>query len=559
MVKYKSNHFINLVFYQMLPIFDCLSTMNKKLSAANPMKKILTLCLLTVFGSAGAQIIITNADMPVVNDTLRYSTTSTVVNVNQTGADYNWDFSKLIVEHQEIQHYYAPFQTPYILQFGFTATYGIEENNFALGAAGGVASEVFGFYKNNSSASVMIGRGATIQSLPLGITYAPRDTIFKFPLSYLKTYSGSFSGEASLLGLGSLKQTGTRNTTVDGWGSITTPFGIFQCIRVKSVIVETDSVVFNGFGFPVPNNRTEYKWLAKNQHFPILEVIVNDLTSVQTVRYRDQYRPEAYINNANFTASKTLAQRSDTVNINNQSYGTPTNFTWTITPGTFRFVGGTNASSASPRVMFDNVGTYSVKLKVNYEGGMDDTLKSNYITVAEAPKALFGASTRFSKRNEIVYLIDSSLGAPNSWTWTITPTTYEYVAGTSNKSKNPMVVFSAYGNYQVQLQITGPLGSNTLIKPDFILVWPTGLQDNPQNNAGVKVYPNPGNQFLMIEFRDNAPASIQLHNLLGQLVLSSESGNSLEKALDISSVSKGIYILKIILNKQIFTERIAIE
>ncbi|MDP1725912.1 MAG: T9SS type A sorting domain-containing protein [Bacteroidota bacterium] len=523
------------------------------------MKKILTLCLISVFGSAGAQIIITSADMPVVNDTLRYSTTSASVNVNQTGADYIWDFSKLIVEHQEIQHHYSPLQTPYILQFGFTATYGIAENNFALGAMGGVASDVFGFYKNSAAASVMIGRGATIQSLPLGITYAPRDTIFKFPLSYLKSYSGSFSGEASLLGLGSLKQTGTRTTNVDGWGSITTPFGVFQCIRVKSVIVETDSVVFNGFGFPVPNNRTEYKWLAKNQHFPILEVIVNDLTSVQTVRYRDRYRPEAYINNANFTASKTIAQRSDTVNLNNQSYGTPTNFNWTITPGTFRFVGGTNTASASPRIMFDNVGTYSVKLKVNYEGGMDDTLKTNYIMVAEAPKALFGASTQFSKRNEIVYMIDSSLGAPTSWTWTITPTTFEYVAGTSNRSKNPLIVFSAFGNYNVQLQIIGPLGSSTLLKPDFILVWPTGLQNSSQNNVWVKVYPNPGNQFLKIEFQDHAPASIQLHNLLGQLVMSCESGNSPEKELDITLVPKGIYIIKIVQNNQIFTDRLLID
>lgn len=523
------------------------------------MKKILTLCLLTVYGSAFAQISITSADMPVVNDTLRYSTTVTSVNINQTGANYNWNFSNLIVQHQEIQHYYSPLQTPYILQFGFTATYGIAENNFALGGIGGVASAVYGFYKNSSAASVMIGRGATIQSLPLGITYAPRDTLFKFPLTYLKSYNGSFNGEASLLGLGSLKQVGTRSTVVDGWGTITTPFGVFQCIRVKSVIVETDSVVFNGFGFPVPNNRTEYKWLAKNQHFPILEVIVNDLTSVQTVRYRDYYRPEAYINNANFTASKTIAQRSDTVNLTNQSYGTPTSHAWTITPGTFRYVGGTNTASASPRVMFDNVGTYSVKLKVFYEGGTDDTLKTNYIMVAEAAKALFGASTQVSKRNEIVYLIDSSLGSPNAWTWTITPPGFEFVAGTNNKSKNPLIVFSAYGIYSVQLQVTGPLGSNTLLKPDFIRVWPTGIQDFSQKRAGVKVYPNPGKEFLKIEFQDFSPASIQLNNMLGQLIINAEHSNSLEKELDITSIPKGIYILKIAQNNQIFTERIVIE
>jgi PKD repeat protein len=45
-------------------------------------------------------------------------------------------------------------------------------------------------------------------------------------------------------------------------------------------------------------------------------------------------------------------------------------------------VGGTTANSASPKVMFNEAGIYSAKLKVIYEGGFDDTLRSDYINVS---------------------------------------------------------------------------------------------------------------------------------------------------------------------------------
>jgi PKD repeat protein len=65
----------------------------------------------------------------------------------------------------------------------------------------------------------------------------------------------------------------------------------------------------------------------------------------------------------------------------NLSTGTPNSFAWTITPNTFRYVGGTKATDNNPRVLFDKSGTYSVKLRVVYDGGADDTLRNNYINV----------------------------------------------------------------------------------------------------------------------------------------------------------------------------------
>ena len=523
------------------------------------MKKILPILLLVLFGKAHAQITIIAADMPVFNDTMRYSTTTSYIDTVSTGPNKVWDFSAIKIDNQDIQHYYSPLQTPYALFF-YGASYGIPENNLALGV-GGIASNVYGFYKNTTNSVVMLGRGATIQSLPLGITYSLKDTTYNLPLSYQNAFSGNFTGEASLVSLGTLKQVGNRTTVVDGWGSVTTPYGTFSCIRVKSVIREIDSIVFNGFSIPFPNNRVEYKWLAKNQKFPIMEVTVAQgaTAGAPVIRFKDRYRPEAYVNNAKFTASKTSCQIGDTINLTNQSFGTPKTFLWTITPGSFRFVGGTTAATNNPRVIFDANGPYSVKLAITYEGGFDDTLKSNYIMVNELVKAAFGVNKRNVTPDEIVYFSDSSTGIPSSWLWTFTPATVVYVGGTSSMSQNPQVIFSSSGSYTVQLKATNSVGSNTLSKPGYIVVWPTGIQTYSKNEAFVKIYPNPGKDFLHILFTRNDNASIQISNLTGQLLLSAESGNFLDNCMDISTLSKGVYFIKIFQNNNTFIQRLIIE
>ncbi|MBU3662172.1 MAG: T9SS type A sorting domain-containing protein [Bacteroidetes bacterium] len=207
-------------------------------------------------------------------------------------------------------------------------------------------------------------------------------------LEYEKVFEGYYEGSAGFAGLGSLVQTGTRRTEVDGWGTIITPYGTFECLRVKSEVDGVDSISLGATGIPIPNSRTEYYWFGKNQDFPLMEVVLNNFTQQTTIRYKDRYRPELYRNNARFTASRTKATTKDTITLTNQSLNSPTKYTWTITPSTYRFVAGTTANSASPRVLFEAEGVYSVKLLVNYLGGSDDTLRSNYISVTAPTTAL---------------------------------------------------------------------------------------------------------------------------------------------------------------------------
>jgi hypothetical protein len=191
-----------------------------------------------VFGSflfvVNAQISIVSSDMPKANDTMRYSQAIggiSALQATKTGTDTLWDFSNLKPSLQDVEKFYAPSATPYVLQFGLlnAATYGIKDNAFSnfsqFGGNLGVSVEnVYAFYKNSTSASVIVGRGATVSGIPLGLNLNPRDTIFKFPLNYGDLDSSFFKGSVNIPSLGGLIQQGSRVTKVDGWGKVKTPY-----------------------------------------------------------------------------------------------------------------------------------------------------------------------------------------------------------------------------------------------------------------------------------------------------------------------------------------------
>ncbi|MHC1706706.1 MAG: M6 family metalloprotease domain-containing protein [Bacteroidales bacterium] len=92
----------------------------------------------------------------------------------------------------------------------------------------------------------------------------------------------------------------------------------------------------------------------------------------------------------------------------------------------------------------------------------------NMNTLAE-----FTASITTTCINTTVLLTDQSFAAPTSWIWSISPNTYVFVNGTTASSQNPQVQFSAAGDYSVTLTASGPNGSSTLTKTDYIHILPS--------------------------------------------------------------------------------------
>ncbi|MCB9232296.1 MAG: PKD domain-containing protein [Bacteroidia bacterium] len=84
---------------------------------------------------------------------------------------------------------------------------------------------------------------------------------------------------------------------------------------------------------------------------------------------------------ADFYANLTSVCPGETVSFTDLSNTTPTSWTWSISPGTYSYTGGTNASSQNPKVIFANTGSYTVTLTSGNGTSTDTETKVNYIQV----------------------------------------------------------------------------------------------------------------------------------------------------------------------------------
>ena len=244
------------------------------------MKTLCSKCLL--FGlfilthfSTTAQITLVRADLPTANDTLRITATNGAeIDVDQTGPDFNWDFSGISSNSSSIQEYQSSLQTPYALFFLGLTIFGLKGQDIGIGGFG--LEDLYNFYLIDNNQYAIRGLGFKFQGIPFAATYSRNDRIFNLPLSYNDSNSNNFSVTIDITGIGKYKSVGYRKYEVDGWGKVTTPYGTFDCLRVKSFVSSVDSinVSISGFNFNIglPNSRFEYAWFAKGQKEPVMFV-----------------------------------------------------------------------------------------------------------------------------------------------------------------------------------------------------------------------------------------------------------------------------------------------
>ncbi len=275
------------------------------------MKKIIsTFLLFCLIQGAKSQITITSADLSHSGDlyVLSNGAAFTGMDPTLTGANYTWDYSLLTSNSQSIDTIFDESATGsllslYYIDNGFNPNRSNQARHGNAFSAGQVnVSDVWDFFYNSSSSFSEPGFGAIVNGAPLPIAFSPKDYIYNFPLTYNSTNvspSGYTIDLTSTLGIyySVIKE---RSNLTDGWGSVTTPYGTFDALRVKSTIVEVDSFYVDslGFGFATPPITTiEYKWLAAGKGVPILQIntsvggIVSGITyrdSLQTTSIKDQ-------------------------------------------------------------------------------------------------------------------------------------------------------------------------------------------------------------------------------------------------------------------------------
>lgn len=266
------------------------------------MKYFTAIVMIGLWGNSFSQIKITPAHMPVPGDTVRYSEAlpSQLPDLLKTGADQTWDFTGFTHIRQGVHEYKFSYQTPYILDFGFTAT-GLKIAD-SVGQAPLLLTNVYDFYKTSTSKYENIGTGFTpdVLKVPQKGKHSDPDEVYLFPLEFGDTFTSSFALRAALevfsFPMGEFFRTGNRFTEVDGWGKISTPYGSdIDCIRVKAVIDSRDSIAVSNpqINFGTDTRMVVYKWLSTSEKIPLVEISGTEVAGnfvPQYIRYRDTYR-----------------------------------------------------------------------------------------------------------------------------------------------------------------------------------------------------------------------------------------------------------------------------
>lgn len=266
-------------------------------------KGLLTLCLGLMSTAAFAQITVTDADMPVSGDTLRYSIAAPFAGFSaaDSGSSKVWDYSALAPAAQAIDTYKkaSAVNITYALTISASAYgYKVADSLPGLSTLGAITvKDVYTFYNKKTSPSRYVAEGfaAILSSIPTPANYSDEDEIYFFPLNYARNDSATFNLNFSIPGLIGIQQQGYRKSRVDGWGTIKTPYypsGV-SCLRVRQEIHEVDTIDILGTKLGLPRVSVDYKFLVNGDHYPAVWVSANVVGSTETVgvvRYRDTKR-----------------------------------------------------------------------------------------------------------------------------------------------------------------------------------------------------------------------------------------------------------------------------
>ncbi|MEJ2595467.1 MAG: T9SS type A sorting domain-containing protein [bacterium] len=257
------------------------------------MRGVLVFMIVISVQSAISQIVIDHNDMPSPGDTVRISIALNMddYDFEETGEGYVWDYSGLIPLDQQVDTFVSVLQTPVFYWPFFLLT-----ANMASPQLGELLfpelplTDIYRFFNNSADRFTDEGFAATIFEIPLPLPFEDPDVLYEFPMEYGHTDS-SFSGlELAVEGIGYISVSRKRVSTVDGWGTLYTPFGRFDALRLRSEVEENDSIYIDSIstGFPLERDYIEYKWLGKDQKLPLLQVSDDSFQLLAT--YRDSAR-----------------------------------------------------------------------------------------------------------------------------------------------------------------------------------------------------------------------------------------------------------------------------
>lgn len=258
------------------------------------------------------QITLTDQHFAGPSETYIFSTlTDPSIDYATTGANYTWDFSAMIPQSQRnlITRPSSQITGLSIIQFGsfapapYRATYFNSSTDLPLDQASSFLpiqiDELNAFTRKTSTEITSIGYELVSSGQGLGFRSDTIETRYALPMTYGNSYESRGYTNLDLNPIYDAKwrQHRHRISNVDGWGTVKTPYGQFDALRIHHVIDEFDSIyfTFQGFGMwiPIPVPLThEYEWRSTSDKESVMKIRTNEIMGNETVtaiEYRDNF------------------------------------------------------------------------------------------------------------------------------------------------------------------------------------------------------------------------------------------------------------------------------
>lgn len=240
--------------------------------------RIFTLILTLSFTIPGfSQITITQADLPSGGDIFTRAIADTFLQLNPapTGANYTWDYSTLTSLTTTTDTFLSMSQVPFQFSFLFAGSAN-QALSFSLDQAIGQVqlNDVYRFFNSTSSAYTDAGFAGSINGIPLPMIYDVPDKLYALPMEMADTFYSQSDAEFTIPNVITYARSVDRQNYVDGYGTLYLPGDTFQVLRLRSEVLQRDSIMVSGSPTPivVQQATTEYKWMAKGSGLPVLQI-----------------------------------------------------------------------------------------------------------------------------------------------------------------------------------------------------------------------------------------------------------------------------------------------
>lgn len=261
---------------------------------------------------AFGQITLTDQHFAGASETYIFSTLVDLqIDYATTGANHTWDFSTLVPTDQSdlITKPMSQASALSMFLFGsfapapYKATYFNSNVDFPIDQLTATLpvqiDDMSQFSQKNTTGVYSIGYELVISGQGLGFRSDTIEKRYALPMNYGDSYSsrGYTALDLNPIYDAKWRQHRYRQSSVDGWGTVNTPFGTFNALRIHHVVQETDSVYISvqGFGLwlPIPLPIAhEYEWRSTADKEAVMRIKTNEILGNETVtavEYRDNF------------------------------------------------------------------------------------------------------------------------------------------------------------------------------------------------------------------------------------------------------------------------------